>query len=383
MPPVTPTPNQTKPTQPTEPGRPIEEAPAPAPKLPIKKASFLKRHRWSFAIVSGALILTAGLMYFLLVVKNPTPPIDNSNQIPAKKKPAVYQMALSGIETEDQTKINQPVIGVMLENSPDARPQSGLKAAEVVFEAIAEGGITRFLAFYQSEHPDTIGPIRSLRSYYVDWLTSFDAGIVHVGGSQSALNRVRGGGYRDLDEFLNGGSFYRARDRWAPHNLYAKFSNLVALNQSKGFDNSNPKMFVRQKPKASDTVAASKIDFNISSPTYNPQYQYNSETNKYLRFQAGSAHLDREQGQIEVDAAIALMVDMRAVMEDGYREEIKTVGEGKAYIFQNGQAITATWRKTTSAESIHFFDQENKEIAINSGKVWLSAVPQNRSVSWQ
>ena len=98
----------------------------------------------------------------------------------------------------------------MIENSPDARPQSGIKQAGVVYEAIAEGGITRFLALYQEAKPGLIGPVRSVRMYYVDWAAPYNASIAHIGGSAAALAEVRNGNYRDIDQFFNSGSYWRA-----------------------------------------------------------------------------------------------------------------------------------------------------------------------------
>jgi hypothetical protein len=104
----------------------------------------------------------------------------------------------------------------MIENSPDARPQSGLQDAGVVVEAIAEGGITRFLTLFQESQPQYIGPVRSLRPYYIDFAAPFQAGIAHVGGSPEALSRVRNGSYRDLDQFFNSAYFSRISARPAP-----------------------------------------------------------------------------------------------------------------------------------------------------------------------
>ena len=103
--------------------------------------------------------------------------------------------------------LSKPVTAIMIENSPDARPHSGLKQAEVVYEAIAEGGITRFLTLFQQHKPQLIGPVRSLRMYYVDWLAPYQASVAHVGGSHASLQEIRNGKYRDIDQFFNGSSY--------------------------------------------------------------------------------------------------------------------------------------------------------------------------------
>ena len=122
-------------------------------------------------------------------------------------KPKFYS-PLTGREVANEGETKRSVTGIMLENSEWARPQSGLNAAGVVFEAIAEGGITRFAALYQDTKPELIGPVRSIRPYYVDWMAAFDPTIVHIGGSANALKEVRGGGYKDADQFFNPGYFW-------------------------------------------------------------------------------------------------------------------------------------------------------------------------------
>src|SRR5262249_15833287 len=139
--------------------------------------------------------------------------------------PAVTLSTLSGLPVDPA--VNQrPVTGVMIENSVQARPQSGLNQAGVVFEAIAEGGITRFLALYQDTTPDNVGPIRSARPYYEQWALGFDAGYAHVGGSPEALNDIKAWGVRDLDQFYNSGSYHRISSREAPHNVYTGITTL-------------------------------------------------------------------------------------------------------------------------------------------------------------
>lgn len=130
--------------------------------------------------------------------QKPEPKVNNTTTTKkvVEKPKTIYYSPLSGEAVADQTA-TKAVTAIMLENSPDARPQSGLKDAEVVYEAVAEGGITRFLALYQQKQPETIGPVRSIRMYYVDWLTPYNASVAHVGGSAAALQLVRNGGYPD------------------------------------------------------------------------------------------------------------------------------------------------------------------------------------------
>jgi hypothetical protein len=272
----------------------------------------------------------------------------------------------------------------MIENSPDARPQSGVKQAGVVFEAIAEGGITRFLTLHQEDKPQMIGPVRSLRLYYVDWLAPFNASVAHVGGSLFALQEIRNGKYRDIDQFFNAGTYWRATDRYAPHNVYTSFEKLDALNQAKGYTASTFTGFTRQDGKASEAPNATTINVGISGPLYNSGYSYDKASNTYVRLQAGKPHLDREDGQIAPSVVIVLKTAMTKVMEDGYRESITTIGSGEAFIFQNGTVQTATWNKPDRTTQMTFTDASGKDTPLNRGQTWITAIPNTTgSVTWQ
>lgn len=348
------------------------------------QTSLLKKHWAGLTIVVVSCFLTAGLIYALKTQINfpePTPLV----QIKPKPKPQKFFSSLSHLEVANQTIANQAVTAIMIENSPDARPQSGLKDAEIVFEAIAEGGITRFLCLYQINKPQLIGPVRSLREYYVDWLTPFQSSVAHVGGSAEALKIIRNGSYRDIDQFFHGKYYWRATDRYAPHNVYTNFTKLDALNQTKGYISSTVDSFARQisKPPKDSDINAKHIDLKISGPLYNVRYTYDLKTNTYQRHVGGRAHLDREKGQITPTTVIAIKTNMQRVLQDGYREQITTLGQDKAYIFQNGKVIEGTWKKPARDKQIRFYDTHNQEIAINIGQTWITAIPNSSGqVSW-
>ena len=340
---------------------------------------WLGKHRKIVLIVVGAIILVAaGLTTFFILSKPVTTTVVKKVETPKPKPiPVVikYYSPLTGNLATDEAATTKPVTGIMIENSPDARPQSGLKDSGVVFEAIAEGGITRFLVLYQSEKPQLIGPVRSLRLYDVEWLAAFNSSIGHVGGSAAALVEVRNGSYRDLDQFFNSGSYWRASDRYSPHNVYTSFEKLDALNAAKGYTTSTFTGFSRIDGKASATPDATSIDITISSYLYNSSYIYNAATNNYSRFQGGEAHTDRESGQITPSVIVAMRVDETTVFEDGYRENITTLGSGSAVIFQNGTATAATWHKATKLDQITFTDANGADIPLVRGQTWIAAVP--------
>jgi hypothetical protein len=357
------------------------------PKRSVRIRNWIHDHHTATYAIAAAGTLLASILVGVVVFYKKPEKVDPPKITTIKKvapAPIKFYSPLTGSEVPTEAATKQAATAIMIENSPDARPQSGLKAAGVVFEAIAEGGITRFLALYQQEKPQLIGPVRSVRLYYVDWLAPFQPSVAHVGGSLFALNEVRNGKYRDIDQFFNGGSYWRATDRYAPHNVYTSFAKLDALNAAKGYNESAVAGFARKDPAPSKTPNATQIAINISGPLYNTTYTYDAKTNTYPRSLAGKAHTDREAGQIAPTTVIAMNVNMTLVMEDGYREQITTTGEGKATIFQDGVATNVTWHKADRNTQLSFTDETGKPVALDRGQTWIAAVPNGSgSVSWQ
>jgi hypothetical protein len=343
-------------------------------------------HRTRTYLFAGiGVIVAAGLIAGVALYKAPVKEVAKPKTTTkvAKKPEPVFYSPLTGVKVADQAATKQAVTAIMIENSPDARPQSGIKDAGVVYEAIAEGGITRFLTLHQEDKPQLIGPVRSVRMYYVDWLAPYQASVAHVGGSAAALAEVRNGNYRDIDQFFNAGSYWRASDRYAPHNVYTSFEKLDALNQSKGYTESSFTSFPRIDGKAAATPNATSITMNFSSALYNTQYTYDAASNTYLRSIAGGPSEDREKGRITPSVVVAMKVDMTRILEDGYRESIQTSGSGTAYVFQNGIVTEVTWRKNDRNSPLELIDARGAPIPLVRGQTWIGAIPNGSgSVSW-
>lgn len=351
--------------------------------------AWMVEHKKVTALAAGvALVMAAGLISFTIFYQKPVAEISVPLTHAVPKKPVVsakYYSPLTGLELPDDASTKGNITAIMIENSPDARPQSGLQQADTVYEAIAEGGITRFAALYQQQRPELIGPVRSLRMYYLDWITPYDAGIAHVGGSLFALQEVRNGTHKDLDQFFNSGTYWRSTDRYAPHNVYTSFARLDGLNASRGYNQSNAQAIPRgDTPIAGAT--ANQVNVTMSGPTYNSSWQYDAGSNTYLRSQAGKPHIDREKGQISTQVLVVLKQQMDTVMEDGWRENYHTSGTGDAVVISGGKAVEVTWHKENMQKQMFFTNKaDGKEFPLPRGKTWISAVPVNDGggVSWQ
>lgn len=315
-------------------------------------------------------------------------------------KTPIYS-TLSGLPITDASVNQKPVTAVMVENSIDARPQSGLSEAGVVFEAVAEGGVTRFMALYQDAAPSNVGPIRSARPYYISWALGFDAGYAHVGGSDAGLADIKAWGVRDLDQFANGSSYHRVNSRAAPHNVYTGIDTLNQLETAKGYTSSTYTGFPRtsdnpykaasattQTTPATDArTPATSISLHLSGPTYDPHYDYNASTNTYNRSEANEPQTDANTSkQLSPKVVIAMVLPLgRGALDSSgaYYSDYTTTGSGTAYIFQNGTVQTGQWNKASNTASLSFTDVNGAPISLNRGQTWLSAVSATSAVSYK
>lgn len=345
------------------------------------KLHLTKKQSIGLAVLLVALL---GFLSYWFIFKKDSDhqvPISQSNLKSKDSQTKIYSQ-LTGLEvTEEQA--NRPVTAVIIENHTSARPQSGLHEAGVVYEAIAEGGITRFATLYQESAPKEVGPVRSLRPYLLDWLRPYPATISHVGGSRKALGMVRDGSWRDMDQFANGKSFWRSKDRKAPHNVYTNFEQIDKFNQGKNYTSQDFSSFKRKSDQKSSSPSATTINLNISSAKYNAEFRYSPEGNSYQRHQGGEAHLDKSGTQIEPKVIIAIVTNYSIVQEDGSRSAYKTIGSGEAVVFQDGVAQNITWSKPTNESPLSLKDADGKEVELNRGQTWITFLNSSRKIAWR
>jgi hypothetical protein len=351
-------------------------------------ARFSKKQKLIVAVVAGLILLGGGgaSAYVLTHKKKPAPvtPVAKVEEKPVEQpKPTTVASPLTGKQIAPELA-QGPVLGVMIENSPDARPQSGLNKAGVVYEAIAEGGITRFLALFQEDQPDYIGPVRSVRPYYLEWVQGYDAAIAHVGGSPDALNMIKaGGGIKDLDQFYNSGPYQRVNTRYAPHNMYSSVPKLMEAGKAKGFAKSDFTGFARKEDKPSAAPNAKSIDITMSGYLYNPHYDYDAASNTYKRSMAGKPHVDERSKEQLAPKVVVVIVTDYSVASDHVHSIYKTIGSGKAYVFQDGTVTEGTWEKTSAKSSLRLGDANGSPLGINTGQTWVTAVGTPGSVAYK
>ena len=355
-----------------------------------KKKSWLKRltkKHWLIVGGTAAALGLAVLAYFVIWPQKANAPAHQATitkQLPPTPQPTTVPSTLTGLPVDPSIN-KRPVTAVMIENSTFARPQSGLDQAGVVFEAVAEGGITRFLTLFQDTQPDYVGPIRSVRPYYLQWLLGFDAAVAHVGGSPEAINDIKAWGVKNLDQEYNGSFYTRVSSRAAPHNVYTSLANLNALESKLGFGMSHFTGFARKAEAPTKTPTTTSIDFNISSADYAVHYDYDAATNTYKRSEGGKPHMAVSkagvQTQIAPKVVIALIMP-QSLEADGLHTQYGTIGSGSMYVFQDGVVTQGTWSKSSAAQQFVFSDQNGQPLKLNAGQTWITVLGAASRVSY-
>lgn len=347
----------------------------------IKKFEPSKRRLTSFwqvwLAIFGAVLVVVLVALVVFKTVDRVSPLNAGLNGPSDKDAVLYH-PLTGEILEEELEVLPQVFGVMIENSADAWPLVGIQDAFLVIEAPVEGSIPRFIAFFSEEQDvEKIGPVRSARTYYLDWNDELDAVYAHVGGSPEALDLIK---YEldtiDLNQFWQSEYFYRQNSyRYAPHNVFTTSGRLISSLIELELD--SPK-YDSWKFKEDDQIEnledsrSVKIDFSTGS-TYDVDWKYDPKFNNYVRYQ-GKTQM-RTEGDFAVTAnnIAVLATDIKTTDSVG-RKSIVTVGEGDAMIFQDGKSFLARWRKEDRTSRLRFFTAGGEEIEMNAGKTWIEIV---------
>lgn len=311
--------------------------------------------------------------------------------LPEPKEPKTEVSPLNGLlfskKEMDVMKGRRPV-AVMINNHSEARPQSGLNSADIVYETNAESGITRYLGIFWSNAPAKVGPIRSLRQYYLEWASEYDPLLLRDGCAEStdpkanACGNVYTYGIKDLSTV--GAWRWNDGRRFAPHNEYTSITNAWDYAQKKSW-NSFPtsikgdefKNDAEVKDRGTKTVAKTVFHMRLNNHgAYDGIWTYDSQTNSYFRKIGGSIDVDQETGtQVTAKNIVIQRVRMYGSSDGTARVVIPTIGEGEAVILQDGKIINGTWKKASRTERTMFYDKAGKPIKFNRGRIWIAAIP--------
>lgn len=369
-------------------------------------------------------IISAGISYSFFSVKestsNQTSPSQTSSDTQSQNtgndyqaitfdqsKPKTEECPLNGEmyskEQRDWWEKHRP-LGVMIENHQESRPQSGISFSDVTYEAVAEGGITRMLHVYYCQDAGIVGPVRSARTYFLDFISEYgDYPLyAHVGGANTpgpanAIGQIGDYGwanYNDMNQFSIGFPvFWRDQNRLGrevatEHTMYSTTSKLWTFaadkrkltNTSKDGKewDANFEGYTFKDGKAGAVNQNISIDF-WDNPEYAVQWKFDNQSNKYLRNNGGEQHLDRNiNKQLTASNVVVLFMNERNA-NDGYENNAHllygTVGKGKAIVFQNGKEINGTWEKASRTDRTIVYDENGDEIEFVRGKIWFETLP--------
>lgn len=305
-----------------------------------------------------------------------------------------------------QWELRRP-LAVMVENHQESRPQSGLTSADIVYEAVAEGGITRFMAIFLCNLADAqVGPVRSARTYYLDWLGEYDALYAHVGGANTpgpanALGQIIDYKVKDLNQFSIGfPTFWRDYQRLGravatEHTMYSTTQKLWAIGEKRGWTAKDEMgagwdaKFVPWKFKedgVGSTTAKIEAAFWDGQNDYKVTWNYDAACNCYKRKNGGNDHMDLNNNKQLSPKNIVIRFQKESRANDGYEGNVHLLyankGQGKALIFQDGKVIKGTWSKTNRLAREKFLDEKGKEIEFNKGQIWLQTIPDEENVKY-
>jgi len=298
-------------------------------------------------------------------------------------------------------------LGVMIENHIESRPQSGLSSADVVYEAVAEGGITRFLAIFYCQEARSIGPVRSARTYFLDWVSEYgDYPLyAHVGGANTpgmanALGQISDYGwnlYNDLSQFnLSYPTFKRVerpngRDVATEHTMFSSTEELWKVADKRKLTNVNEdgdrwdKNFVKHSFKDDvdnkDRPESQKIHLELwkDYKEYAIDWVYDKVDNVYKRSNKGVALLDRNTKKQLTAKNIVVLVMTESHANDGYDDNVhllyRTKGTGKAYIFMDGKQVVGRWEKDSRTARTEIYGNLGVMVKFNAGTIWFEILP--------
>ncbi|MFT2815415.1 DUF3048 domain-containing protein [Leifsonia sp. A12D58] len=289
-------------------------------------------------------------------------------------EPAVTLAPLRGT-TVDVGSLDTPSLAAKIDNHSDARPQIGLERTDIVFEELVEGGLTRYVAVWQSDVPDLVGPVRSIRPMDPDIIAPLGGIVAYSGGQERFMEMMEStavvNAVFDYDE---AGLFYRIEEKDSPHDVVVKATELISQHA----DLAPPRQQFEYSASAADSSAmvggspTGTIDARFSDSRW-PSWTWSAADTAYLRAQEGEPDFDSAGNQLRSTNVVVLRVDI----DWTYGEVPKTtlVGSGEAWISTGGKSTHATWVKGAQDAAIRLLDDNGVVIRLAPGNTWIELVP--------
>ena len=353
--------------------------------------------RGQVAVFIGALLLFSGTAAGVALVAGvgaaqptPTPP---SRRPLAISRPQASVTPTPAPAASDASLSAAPPVAVMVDNWTEARPQSGLDRADVVYEALVEGGITRFLAIYTDSEADWIEPVRSARTQFLPLALEWGTVYLHVGaaeeaGPADAARLLREWRLRAVDEPGNESVIRRDPARQPPYNAVTDTTGARGLARTRGWGllpTDTP--WPRKAEGGASGPAASTLSFDfdrdgLNGGSFAVRWQYDAASNSYLRWQAGAPHRDGRSGQqLTAKNVIVQLAEVRPAGDRAGHVLYPAEGTGRALVLLDSRALAATWRKDSPAGRTRYLDDQGRDIPLNPGPTWIALLPTGAPLS--
>lgn len=289
-----------------------------------------------------------------------------------------YYYPLTGIGSDTVTEGR--AVAVMINNHPKARPQSGLDKADIVYEVLAEGDITRFVAVFQSEHPTKIGPVRSARDYYIDLAKGLNALYIAHGYSKEAKKMLESNYIDNLNGMVYDGTlFRRSSTRKAPHNSYITYQNILKGAKLKKYSmEKTPPSFKFLTEEESKNIAgneATSVKITYSKGGISDSiYEFDDTLGKYKRFSGGEQTVDLDtQAPVLLDN-ILIIEAVHQIIDSVGRRDIDLESGGKGYLLEKGKVMEVDWK---NKDGLIVPVKDGEEVPLVQGRTWVNVVPTN------
>ena len=286
------------------------------------------------------------------------------------QKENTFKYPFTGIKTNENPQNKTPYI-VVVENSKASRPQSGLSFADIVYETSAEGGIPRFIAIYHSNTADKIGPVRSIRPYFLTISKEYALPIAHCGGSKEALNEVKNdSSIMSINEMNNGKYYYRDTKRKAPHNLYTSSENILKAIKDKEYnlEAKSSLNFDNEFFNNNDLKEALNITIKPNN-VYETSYTF--KNGNYIKSMDGEVAKDAITNSDLTFTNIVVQKTDITLQTDNSHLNIDLVSNGEGYVFSKGKVIEIKWSKDSEYSNTKLFDLNGNPISLSEGNtIW-------------
>lgn len=336
-------------------------------------------------LIITILLCALAITYKIFVDKSN---IDTGNTNAIDKENKEENVIEVEIKTVQTFKGNERPIAVMIDNHKAALPQAGLNNAYLVYEIIVEGGESRLMALFKGQDLAKIGPVRSARHYFLDYALENDAIYVHYGWSPQAQSDISDMGVNNINGiFESESSFWRVKDKSAPHNVATSTEKILSIAERKGYKTtSSAKSILNyvtndvnlENGQSAETVTIPYSDSNIV------KYTYDQETQRYQRYSKGIEETDWSTGEKVTTKNIIITFARNATLNDGENKDRQTlynVGTLDGYYITNGKAIKIKCEKTFRSAQTVYKDLEGNEIDVNDGNTFIQICPINAKVT--